>query len=232
MSVVSRALVQEVIRHSETVREYILQVEHYDSYEPGQFLQLSLDLVDASGNWPESRTFSLASYQPNEKTIRLIIKREGPYTGRIFNELSVGTACTIKYAYGDFMLPMFDEEESIHCIAGGTGIAHFLSFMEYLNANDQIDRLYLYYSARQASELVHCNDIVQTLNHSNLQLYSTRESSESVRNRRMEINDVMQNVKNIEEEHFYICGSTDLVSYFKEELEKSGAVNIYTDEWS
>lgn len=231
MSVVSRGKVLEVISYSDTVREYILELEHYDSYEPGQFLQLTLEYVDASANWPDSRTFSIASYSSEGSTINLVIKKEGAYTTRIFNELTVNAGCTVKYAYGDFLLPMFDEEESIHCIAGGTGIAPFLSFMEYLKFNNQIERLYLYYSARKGGELVHAKEITKTLSQNNLKLFSTRELSDKFLNRRIDIDDVTQNVRNFEEEHFYICGSTDLVSYFKGELEKRGALNIYTDEW-
>ncbi|MGL1887873.1 MAG: FAD-dependent oxidoreductase [Reichenbachiella sp.] len=231
MSVVSTAIVKDIIVYSDSVREYLLDVEEYDSYEPGQFLQLTLDKVDASGNWPESRTFSIASYSTDDKTIRIIIKKAGNYTEKIFSEFSIGTECTIKYAYGDFMLPMFDEEEAIHCIAGGTGIAPFLCFMEYLKNEGQIDRLYIYYSIRKETEMAHYEDMLHILPKGHLSVFCTREKTDRGSNRRMELNDVVQNVKNIQEEHFYICGSSELIKKFKVDLESQGADNIYLDEW-
>lgn len=232
MSIVSRAHVKDVVVYSEEVREYVLEVEHYETYEPGQFLQLSLDIVDASANWPESRTFSIASYSPDEKTVRLIIKKVASYTTRIFDELQVGSYCTVKYAYGDFMLPMFDEEERIHCIAGGTGIAPFLSFMEFLNLEGQIDRLFIYYSVRKESELAHYEDMARILPEGHLKVFCTKEDSSSLINRRLKLEDVLPNVNNIDEEHFYVCGGSGLIETFKTGLEENGAENIYLDEWS
>ncbi|SMD34340.1 Ferredoxin-NADP reductase [Reichenbachiella faecimaris] len=231
MSIVSSALVVDVIVHSDIVHEFILRVDEFEDYEPGQFLQLTLDQTDASALWPESRTFSIASYNPQEKLIRLIIKKVGSYTIRIFNELVPNTICTVKYAYGDFMLPMFDEEEKIHCIAGGTGIAPFLSFLEYLTMNGKVNRLYIYYSARKESELVHFEDLKRLLPEGHLKTFTTRKTSSTSENRRMLVSDIIPNVNDFTEEHFYVCGSKGLIEKFKDELEEKGAENIYLDEW-
>ena len=231
MSTVSRAEVADIIVYDENIREYILKVDMYEHFEPGQFLQLTLDSVTASQNWPESRTFSIASYLNDEKTIRLVIKRTGNYTTRLFDELKVGGSCYIKYAYGDFLLPMFDEDNRIHCIAGGTGIAPFLSFMEYLEKEGRLDRLFIYYSARTATGFVNSKAIRKHLNSQAL-FYCTREETVDALCKRIEIQDVLANVNDITEEHFYICGSNEFISSFKNELASRGAGNIYLDEWN
>ena len=231
MSVVSRAEVVEVKIYKDDVREFILSVDHYDNFEAGQFLQLTLDKVTASTNWPESRTFSIASYLNDDKKIRLLIKRNGKFTNRIFEELEVGKECYIKYAYGDFLLPLFDQEEKIHCIAGGTGVAPFLSFIECLSKEGGLERLFLYYSVRHQSEFVNLSNIRLKLPATNFFPFCTRENSVIAQNRHIKIEDIMVNVNGIKDEHFYICGSKDFISYFKTELENRGVCNIYLDEW-
>lgn len=231
MSVVSKAKVIRLISYGDDVREFILELEDNEPFEAGQFLQLTLEEVTASQLWPESRTFSMASYTNPEKTIRHIIKREGNYTNRIFNELKIGSICYVKYAYGNFLLPVFDFEESIHCIAGGTGVAPFISFIEFLEKEGGIERLHLYYSARFNKEFVNLENLSQKVVKNNLNLYCTRETSDFAYNGHIKIENILANVKTIKEEHFYICGSLDFIKFFKQKLIENGAENIYTDEW-
>ena len=228
---VSRAEVVEVYSCGEDVREFILQVDEFENFEPGQFLQLTLQETTASANWPDSRTFSIASHLNNKKQIRLVIKRVGYFTSRIFEQLVPGKICFIKYAYGDFLLPMFDENERIHCIAGGTGIAPFLSFIECLAEGSNSQRLFLYYSARTRCEFV-AKDYIETTLGSNANFYCTREVVDGVNSRYIEVDDILGNVINIRDEHFYICGSSAFISFFAAELRTKGVENIYTDEWS
>ena len=65
--------------------------EKYKRYDAGTFLQLTLENVSASDYWPESRTFSMASaYDKKNGLIKLIIRKSGVYTTRIFDELQEG----------------------------------------------------------------------------------------------------------------------------------------------
>ena len=99
MNHVTQTEVIQVIKHSKDTREYVLELEKERKYNPGSFVQLTLDLVTASDIWPESRTFSIASYEKG--VMKFIIKNVGSYTSRIFSELEVGKKCTIKYPFGD-----------------------------------------------------------------------------------------------------------------------------------
>ena len=231
MSVISSAKVIEIIPHGEDVKEFILHLTVYHNFEAGQFLQLTLEEVSASGIWPDSRTFSIASYTNKDHTIRLVIKRTGKYTSRIFNDLQVGKVCYIKYAYGDFLLPLFDNDSAIHCIAGGTGVAPFLSFMESLINDGQINRMFLYHSVRFEAEFINYQGIASSMPEKQRQFFCTRQDSALGFCRHIRIEDILNNVTNIGDEHFYICGSKEFISYFKDSLSSHGAVNIYLDEW-
>ena len=232
MAEVSKAKVVNVDQYGDNICKYILQVDELNSFEAGQFLQLTLDDFNGSGNWPESRAFSIASYINDDNTLTLVIKKVGMYTSRIFSELKVGTYCTIKYPYGEFLLPIFDEQAPIHCIAGGTGISPFLSFMEQLKSQKNTNRMYLHYSSRKECDFVNLDLILNSLPSSNISLYCTKEESKQMIHRRVTIQDVITNVKNIEKEYFYICGSTELINLMNKELLKIGAKNIVYEEWT
>ena len=62
---------------------YTLEFESLNGkykYYPGQFLHLALDQdYDGSGQWPESRCFSMQS-NPDQKTIKITYAVKGRFT--------------------------------------------------------------------------------------------------------------------------------------------------------
>jgi ferredoxin-NADP reductase len=227
MSIVSKAKVIKITKISEVINEYFLSPELNIHQEPGQFLQLSLELVDSSAMWPESRSFSLASYERNDRLIRLIIKKQGKYTTRIFNELKEGSFCTIKLPYGDFLPPM--DNTNILCIAGGTGISPFLSFIDFYEKESLINHLTIFYSAKNLKDLIDYNLIKSKLG-DNLKVFLTKEVNNLTINRRIKLSDItsISNPKT----PIFICGSNDFIKYFKDELSSIGYNNLYYDEWA
>nr|WP_321453630.1 FAD-dependent oxidoreductase [uncultured Carboxylicivirga sp.] len=230
MATICKAIVKSVKQYGEDVREYILLPDKYNFFDPGSFLQLSLEEPQCN-QWPESRNFSIASFLNEEKTIRLIIRKVGYYTTRIFDELLVDSVCYIKYSFGDFLLPFYDKESPIVCIAGGTGIAPFLSFAEYLESENKEGRLHLFYSAKSIKELIGESYLNNLLCENNLSLHLTREKNRLFKEGRITINHILKNIKNINKAHFYICGGEDFTQKFKNELIAAGAENVYSDEW-
>lgn len=228
MAITTSATIEKIVNISENIKEFTIKPEKITSYEPGQFLQFSLDNIDASTYWSESRTFSIASY--GRDYIKLIIKKVGKYTKRIFEELKEGSKVTIKYAYGDFLLP-FDCDDGIVCIAGGTGISPILSFIDKLKEDDELDKIKLFYSARNKEELIDYDNICEILPKDNVYFYVTRQDTKDERiiNRRIDVDDIKNNT-NIDS-YIYICGSNEFINYFKCNLEALGYENIILDEW-
>ncbi|HBM16433.1 MAG TPA: hypothetical protein DD381_08860 [Lentisphaeria bacterium] len=232
MITVSKAKVDKIIEHKDDLREYFLIPDKYRSFRAGMFLQLSLDLVTASDCWPESRTFSIASaHDKSNPCFRLIIRRVGKYTSRIFNELKVGSICTVKYPFGDLMLPGDDTSEII-CIAGGSGIAPFLSFLDECARNNTLNNMYVFYSAKTESEMLYKKLLSELLGNSYYP-FVTREKVEWAKNRRISIDDVIKLTQDskLNTQHYYICGSPSFIDYFKKGLRNSGKANVFTDEW-
>lgn len=231
MSIFSRATVVSIKDYGDNIKEFTLKLDNYKRFEAGTFLQLTLKNVTASERWPDSRPFSIASYYNENKTMRLIIRKVGKYTTKIFEQLVVGATCTVKYAFGEFILPMFDRENEIICIAGGTGISPFLSFIECLEREGGIDRIKLFYSVRTQKDYIKLNYIKNAINKDNLFLYCTGENVDYAKNGRIKIEEILENVKDKEKADFYICGSNEFIADFKRELKENDIERINTDEW-
>ena len=231
MSIFSRATVVSIKDYGDNIKEFTLKLDNYKRFEAGTFLQLTLKNVTASERWPDSRPFSIASYYNTNKTMRLIIRKVGKYTTKIFEQLVVGATCTVKYAFGEFILPMFDRENEIICIAGGTGISPFLSFIECLEREGRIDRIKLFYSVRTQKDYIELDYIKNTISKDNLFLYCTGENVDYAKNERIKIEEILENVKDKEKADFYICGSNEFIADFKRELKENDIERINTDEW-
>jgi len=230
MATISKATVIKIKEYGTDVREYILKPEKYNFFDAGTFLQLALE-EPQNNRWPESRNFSLASNFSDDKTIRLVIRRIGSFTSRIFEELKVGAHCYLKYSFGDFLLPFYDSLNPIVCIAGGTGVAPFISFAGQLSKDEQIDRMHLYYSAKTQEELVCFEELSKLLPKQNCNISLTREDNPNFEKGRISLDKIKSEIPNIEEAHFYICGGEEFTAHFKNGLIAEGAKIIYTDEW-
>jgi ferredoxin-NADP reductase len=230
MATISKATVVKVTAYGNDVREYILQLDKYNYFDPGTFVQLAL-AEPQNNRWPESRNFSIASYSNNDKTIRLVIRRIGSFTARIFSELEIGSVCYLKYSFGDFLLPYFDKTSPIVCIAGGTGVAPFLSFAEFLAKEGDVSRMHLYYSAKNSQELICANELKVILPVSSLNIHLTRESNSQYHHGRIDSQNLIETYSAKPSTHFFICGGEEFTNKFKLALVQSGFENVHTDEW-
>jgi len=231
MGTISKGTVLSIIEHGSEIREYTLKLKKNHYFESGSFLQLTLEEKEDYTRWPDSRNFSIASSFREDGTIKLIIQKVGIYTNRIFNELHVGDSCTVKYAFGDFLLPFFDKKSSICCIAGGTGIAPILSFCEELKKESKSERIHVFYSFKTEEEKQGIEILQSIVPADQLHLFCTRQEIKGFPKRRIARDDIVSSKIDLSQSHFYICGGESFTSYFANNLKTVGVNNIYTDEW-
>lgn len=225
MNYVTQAKVVQVIEHSKDIREYVLELEKERKYNPGSFVQLTLELVTASDIWPDSRTFSIASYEKGN--MRFIIKNVGIYTTRIFNELNIGNRCSIKYPFGELFNKNLVNENHLF-IAGGVGITPYLGLIEYYEMNGLLDKISLFYSVKYFNDLLHYEALKDMLGE-NIEVFITREKYSNCHDKRIMIQDINRVAdKNT---NIFICGSKSFNKDYKELLIKNGYSKIYMDEW-
>jgi ferredoxin-NADP reductase len=222
---VSSARVIEIKEHHSDIREYNLILETPRKYKPGSFVQLSLELVTGSDIWPESRTFSVASYKENK--MRFFVKRQGQYTNRIFNELRIGKVCTIKFPFGDLFDRKTIDEKHIF-LAGGVGITPYFGLTEYFESLNRLSNLKLFYSVKEPSHFLYLDYLKERFK-DKLYLYTTQTYSSEFRDSRITIEDINSH-SNIND-NIYICGNKSFNTFFKKGLNQLGYKKLHMDEW-
>jgi ferredoxin-NADP reductase len=216
-----------VIEHSPTVREYRLLPEKQRRYEAGCFLQLALAQVTSSEVWPDSRTFSIASYGKDSMT--LVIQKVGSFTTRIFDELRVGSRCTVKYPFGD----LFDRRNANgrHVfIAGGLGVTPFLGLLDYFRESGGLDRVEMLFSVKRTEDLFFADRIRADLG-DRARFFITREKVTGFADHRIRLEDIVSDVKDFKDVHYYVCGSKDFNAQLGAALRAADCGYVHMDEW-
>lgn len=223
MIVTSQCKVTNIVKISENLRLFEFEINKFIPWEPGMFLHLNLDSDKFAFDWSNSRAFSFASY--GDKKARILVRRVGEYTSRMFEKLGVGSKFWIKYPFGNFFL---NRDTQKVLIAAGTGIAPFLSYLEYVKKNSVSNPTYIFHSVKTSQELI--DKFFEIPSNVLYFKFITRESYESAYNRRIEISDILKlNVS--EDTDFYICGSMEFVNKFEKGLRENGFKNIYSESW-
>jgi len=136
-------------------------------YHPGQFLHIAIvSDYDGSGQWPESRCFSMQS-NPDEETIKITYSVKGQFTRQMEQNLQVGSEVWLKLPYGDLFSQPHNKANTVF-IAGGTGITPFLSLFSDESFNEYSNpRIYLGFRSsafniyeRELDSMNHCDAII------------------------------------------------------------------------
>lgn len=226
MVLTSKCTVKNIKDIDERLKFITFKIEKYIPWGPGMFLQLSLDKYDPSKPWPESRAFSFASYGEDEA--KILVRKEGKFTTRLFNELKENSQFYIRYSFGEFIVS--DPGDKVF-IAAGTGISVLLSYIDYAIRENIKDEVIIFHSIKNSKELI-TNYIGKKIPE-NIRLIThiTREKFENYPNKRIEIEDILNNIDEKKDYSFYICGSDNFVKKYKSELMINNKNNIYSESW-
>ncbi len=194
-------------------------------YKPGQFLHLTLDEYDPSGQWPESRCFSMQT-SPDEELVKITYSIKGGYTQRMAQELAVGNTVWVKLPYGELFSTI---DPKVHCvfIAGGTGVTPYLS----LFASEQFrtfESPMLYFGARSKRYNIYQKEFEKACSvNPSFRIVAQYEDVAGVLN----IEHILQ--QNNLHDLFYLSGPPVMIKSFKNYLINKSVPesNIKTDEW-
>jgi len=193
-------------------------------YHPGQFLHLALDLdYDGSGQWPESRCFSMQS-NPNEENIKLTYAVKGKFTKQMEEQLKVGSEVWLKLPYGDLFTQPHNKANTIF-IAGGTGITPFLSLFTHESFNEYINpSIYLGFRSKEYN--IYLEEMNRSCNASKSVKYFF-ENSDGI----IDIHKIYN--ENGTNSDYFISGPPIMIKTFKQSLIAKGvlAKQVLTDDW-
>lgn len=186
-------------------------------FTPGQFIELYLDHKN-----PDSRgikRFFTISSTPDEPffSITTKIQPESSTFKKALIQLQPGNIAKIAPPMGDFVLPK-NSETPVVFLAGGIGCTPFASII----ANQKtINReIKIYHSVNNQKELIF-KDVFEKLNGNYYPLIESR----------IDIPQIIKNLKNTDNYHFYASGPEKMVEEFVAKLSSSGIKRsrIHTD---
>ncbi len=203
-------------------------------FKPGMFLMLTYK----NGNEKIARAYSIAS-APGSEAIRLYIHMvNGMLTSKLANA-KVGDIYYVSGPYGQFKFDESKEEnKKILLVAGGTGIAPFMSFMEYIKKRMLGIDVALIYSVRYPNEIIARKELDELKNAIKLKLTVTvtrPQEGDGWSGETGHINEEMvkRNVPDAIERTAYLCGPLAFVNAMNEVFANIGIPKerVKADVW-
>lgn len=99
-------------------------------FEAGQCMQVAVQELDQSDPKGTSRLFSIASSPHNLEKLSILFRVSGSGFKETLRRLPVGTVVKLEQASGSFLLPKKLTRPQVF-IAGGVGIAPFMSYLHW-----------------------------------------------------------------------------------------------------
>ncbi len=213
-------IIKDIIKETSDVStlKMVMEDNTIPLFRPGQFITVYFEEYGT----PEGKSYSISS-STKEKTINITVKAMGEFSHRLC-KMKVGDKIHASLPYGFF----YSENKDSHIIiiTGGIGIAPFRSIIL-----DNPDRKFdIYYSNRTESDIIFKKEL-DALANKNIKYFITKEKSKGHINRRIEIKDILGNIKTIKDKEFFICGGISFVRDFWKKLRENGVKEemIYTE---
>ena len=194
-------------------------------YAPGQFLHLAIDEYDPSGQWPDSRCFSMQS-SPDDELIKITYAVKGRFTTRMQNELQHGSEVTLKLPYGDLFTRPHNKINTVF-IAGGTGITPFLSLFNHYSFNEYLSPI-LYAGFRNLAMNLYSTELATAIKiNQQFKCVLDYEDNKGI----LDIAKIY--IESDSSASFFISGPPTMVKTFKQYLitKNISSSNVLTDEW-
>ncbi|MBN1796077.1 MAG: 2Fe-2S iron-sulfur cluster binding domain-containing protein [Sedimentisphaerales bacterium] len=205
-------------------------------FTPGQYMQLLAPIYEKSKE-EVYRAYSIASDSAQKDIIDLIIRfvPGGICTTYCFEYLNVGDKVKMNGAYGEFRLSETDAD--MLWIAGGSGMAPFVSILHYMKNTGNKRKVTYYFGANKVKELFLLDEMRQfEKDLPNFRFVPVVYEPEEEWNGETGLvtKAVGRNEKNIADCEGYLCGSGGMIDASIEVLKKLGLDEdkIYYDKFA
>lgn len=203
------------------------------NFYPGQFFMVSF--VDDE-EIKTSRAYSIASSPLEKEYLEIALDKVGPFTAKLF-ELKEGDLLKFKGPYGKFY---FNEEirDGLMLIGAGTGVTPLMSILRFCNDKKLSNKIKFLYSVKTLSDIIYRGElekIKKSNKNFNYIVTITKPNSEDWEGRtgRIDMNLLKDNIENIENNLYFLCGPKEFVHSIIDMLQTIGVKKeqIKTDIW-
>lgn len=229
MAIVKKYPAKVVAIHNSIEGVFTLEFESLDKpfkYSPGQFLHIAIDSdYDGSGQWPDSRCFSMQS-NPDEEIIKITYAVKGKFTQQMKQCLSIGSEVWLKLPFGDLFSQPHSRDNTVF-IAGGTGITPFLSLFNSPSfASYSYPVLYAGFRNKEMNLYIEELELAKK-NNSQFKIIPVYQDLEGILN--------IENIYKASNQHssFFISGPPVMIRLFKQTLIANSIPQnqVLTDDW-
>ena len=228
--------ISEIKNETPTVKSFRAELPKdadIDFY-PGQFFMVSFP---DNSEIKTARAYSISSSPAEKAHLEIALNKVGPFTAKMF-AINPGDMLKFKGPYGKFF---FSEEikNEIILIAGGTGITPLIGIARYCSDKNIQNKIKLFYSVKSPQEIIFHDEIKKLRQkNSNFEYFITITKAEANHawdggRGRIAPQLLKENIENIHDCTYFLCGSKEFVASIISMLESLGAKReqIKTDVW-
>ena len=228
--------ISEIIDETPTVKSFKINLPEglNVNFYPGQFFMVSFP---NDSEIKTGRAYSISSSPQQKSYLEIALNKVGPFTTKMF-QMKEGDFLRFKGPYGKFYFNE-DIKKNIVLIAGGTGITPLIGILRYATDKNLSNKIKLFYSVKNPEEIIFHEEIkrIKQIN-SNFEYFITITRPEDHhiwdgRRGRIEHNLLGENVENMHENIYFLCGSKEFVDNIISMLQNLGVAReqIKTDVW-
>ena len=196
------------------------------SFKAGQYMHVTIPKLIFQDNKGSSRDFSIASSPNDKKSLKTVFRVSDSSFKQTLTKMPIGSKVDVNGPMGVFTLP--DKiDKPIVLIAGGIGITPFMSMIKYATENKLDNKLMLIYTNKSPERAAYLKELEELQRQNpNFKLIS--------RFKRIDHDFIKENIKNVKDCLWYVCGTPGMVIGVREMLMKIGISesDIFFEEFS
>jgi len=208
--------VVKINRYSDIHDIYLKPIKHKLRHKIAQYAYVSFI---SDGVSKEAHPYCITSL-PEDDLMRFSIKELGDYTKKL-SGLGVGDKAIVYGPYGHLGERFNEPGKDSVFIAGGIGIAPFLSMFRKAGLKKDGSLTSLFYCTKYKNEAVFEKELEQLSSISeNINYYN--QCSREIYGGHLSVKQVADCVSNIEKTNIYLCGPSKMMSQLKKDLINAG----------